>query len=62
MESSDQAKRKEDGDDPRKFRPGKIDPNPEIKPARPDSRDMDEDGLEMLSEARARLANTQVIQ
>lgn len=80
----DQAQRKEDGDDtiddPRKLKPGEIDPNPETKPARPDPKDMDEDGkckillkmfspndttnqfsieLEMLSEARARLANTQ---
>nr|SVE75628.1 EOG090X02CC [Daphnia hispanica] len=59
----DQAQRKEDGeepgDDPRKLRPGEIDPNPETKPARPDPKDMDEDELEMLSEARARLANTQ---
>jgi len=31
---------------------------PEIKPARPDPVDMDEDEKEMLSEARARLANT----
>ena len=46
-------------DDPRKLRPGEIDPNPETKPARPDPKDMDEDELEMLSEARARLANTQ---
>jgi pre-mRNA-splicing factor CDC5/CEF1 len=63
---SDQAQRKEDGeepgDDPRKLRPGEIDPNPETKPARPDPKDMDEDELEMLSEARARLANTQVIE
>ena len=97
---SDQAQSKEDqdDDDPRKLRPGEIDPNPETKPARPDPIDMDEDGnttcllacivmfsvhfyliylrlfctinllslllkflleLEMLSEARARLANTQ---
>uniref|UniRef100_A0A915L8V5 CDC5-related protein n=1 Tax=Romanomermis culicivorax TaxID=13658 RepID=A0A915L8V5_ROMCU len=59
----DQAQKKaEDGldtDDPRKLRPGEIDPNPENKPARPDPVDMDEDELEMLSEARARLANTQ---
>lgn len=59
----DQAQKKEDGDDtvddPRKLKPGEIDPNPETKPARPDPRDMDEDELEMLSEARARLANTQ---
>jgi pre-mRNA-splicing factor CDC5/CEF1 len=46
-------------DDPRKLRPGEIDPAPETKPARPDPVDMDEDELEMLSEARARLANTQ---
>lgn len=43
---------------PRK-RIGDIDPTPESKPARPDAVDMDEDELEMLSEARARLANTQ---
>ena len=49
-----------DDDDPRKLKPGEIDPNPETKPARPDPVDMDEDELEMLSEARARLANTQV--
>eukprot|EP00939_MAST-03C_sp_MAST-3C-sp1_P002303 g2303.t1 len=46
------------GDDPRRLRPGEIDPNPESKPAKPDPTDMDEDELEMLSEARARLANT----
>nr|CDS20428.1 cell division cycle 5 protein [Echinococcus granulosus] len=46
-------------DDPRRLRPGEIDPTPETKPARPDPVDMDEDELEMLSEARARLANTQ---
>jgi len=59
----DIAQRKEDGGDPsadpRKLKPGEIDPNPETKPARPDPKDMDEDELEMLSEARARLANTQ---
>ncbi|KAL3315402.1 CDC5 cell division cycle 5-like protein [Cichlidogyrus casuarinus] len=43
----------------RRLRPGEIDPTPETKPARPDPIDMDEDELEMLSEARARLANTQ---
>jgi pre-mRNA-splicing factor CDC5/CEF1 len=47
-------------DDIRKLRPGEIDPNPESKPARPDPVDMDEDEKEMLSEARARLANTMV--
>lgn len=58
----DQAQRKDEdreADDPRKLKPGEIDPNPETKPARPDPKDMDEDELEMLSEARARLANTQ---
>ena len=59
----DMAQRKEDGgdpgSDPRKLKPGEIDPHPETKPARPDPKDMDEDELEMLSEARARLANTQ---
>lgn len=42
-----------------KYRVGEIDPTPESKPARPDAIDMDEDEKEMLSEARARLANTQ---
>eukprot|EP00050_Salpingoeca_kvevrii_P013120 m.26874 g.26874 ORF g.26874 m.26874 type:complete len:768 (+) comp4683_c0_seq1:2177-4480(+) len=61
----DQAQAAETGvefdpeDDPRRLRPGEIDPNPHTKPARPDPIDMDEDEKEMLSEARARLANTQ---
>lgn len=46
-------------DDVRKLRPGELDPDPETKPARPDTIDLDEDEKEMLSEARARLANTQ---
>lgn len=46
-------------DDVRRLRPGEVDPEPETKPARPDPIDMDEDEKEMLSEARARLANTQ---
>ncbi|CAH7674955.1 pre-mRNA splicing factor component-domain-containing protein [Phakopsora pachyrhizi] len=46
-------------DDVRRLRPGEVDPDPEVKPARPDPIDMDEDEKEMLSEARARLANTQ---
>ncbi|KAL6764025.1 pre-mRNA splicing factor component-domain-containing protein [Haematococcus lacustris] len=58
----DMAVSKEDkydpADDPRRLRPGEIDPNPESKPARPDAIDMDEEEKEMLSEARARLANT----
>lgn len=45
-------------DDPRRLRPGEIDPHPETKPAKPDAVDMDEEEQEMLSEARARLANT----
>jgi len=43
----DKAQQKEGDseiDDPRKLRPGEIDPNPETKPARPDPIDMDEDG------------------
>lgn len=47
------------GDSVRKLRTGDIDPHPETKPARPDPIDMDEDEIEMLQEARARLANTQ---
>lgn len=46
-------------DSVRRLRAGEIDPDPETKPAKPDSIDMDEDEKEMLSEARARLANTQ---
>lgn len=46
-------------DDIRRLRPGEVDPDPESKPARPDTIDLDEDEKEMLSEARARLANTQ---
>lgn len=34
-------------DDPRKLKPGEIDPNPETKPARPDPVDMDEDGMSL---------------
>jgi len=58
----DAAQGEEEGydrrDDPRRLRPGEIDPNPEVKPARPDPVDMDEESKEMLQEARARLANT----
>lgn len=53
-----QEETEETTDDPRRLRPGEIDPAPETKPARPDPIDMDEDEKEMLSEARARLANT----
>jgi hypothetical protein len=39
----------EDGsEDPRRLRPGEIDPAPETKPARPDPIDMDEDEKEMV--------------
>ena len=62
----DQALKKEQGEDAlesesalKRLMPGEIDPNPETKPARPDPQDMDQDELEMLSEARARCANTQ---
>ena len=44
--------------DPRKLKPGEIDPVPETRPPRPDPEDMDEDEKEMLQEARARLSNT----
>jgi pre-mRNA-splicing factor CDC5/CEF1 len=37
-------------DDPRKLKPGEIDPCPENKPAKPDPVDMDEDMKEMLAE------------
>ena len=43
-----QQREGEEADDPRKLRPGEIDPNPESKPARPDPVDMDEDGMEQL--------------
>ncbi|XP_074596972.1 cell division cycle 5-like protein [Brevipalpus obovatus] len=46
-------------DFPRNLIPRQVDPNPETKPARPDPVDMGEEELEMLSEARVRLANTQ---
>ncbi|KAL7680987.1 putative Homeobox-like domain superfamily, myb-like transcription factor [Plasmopara halstedii] len=58
LDAAQQKEGIEVGDDPRRLRPGEIDPNPENKPARPDPVDMDEDEKEMLSEARARLANT----
>lgn len=45
---SDEAMRadgEDTADDPRRLRPGEIDPNPESKPAKPDPVDMDEDGI-----------------
>lgn len=44
-------------DDVRRLRPGEVDAYAESRPARPDAIDMDEEDKEMLSEARARLAN-----
>lgn len=46
-----------DETDPRRLRPGEIDPAPETKPAKADPVDMDDDEQAMLQEARARLAN-----
>lgn len=53
-----QGRDPEAADDPRKLKPGEVDPHPHTKPARADAIDMDEDEKEMLTEARARLANT----
>jgi len=58
LDSVQQINHNENNENIRQLRPGEIDPNPETKPARPDAVDMDEDEKEMLSEARARLANT----
>ncbi|KAF1840844.1 uncharacterized protein K460DRAFT_370825, partial [Cucurbitaria berberidis CBS 394.84] len=44
-------------EDVRRLRPGEVDAYSESRPARPDAVDMDEEDKEMLSEARARLAN-----
>jgi pre-mRNA-splicing factor CDC5/CEF1 len=44
-------------DEVRRLRPGEVDAYAESRPARPDAIDMDEEDKEMLSEARARLAN-----
>ncbi|EIW67985.1 pre-mRNA-splicing factor CEF1 [Tremella mesenterica] len=54
----DEASRPAEGSS-RGLRPGEIDTDPETRAARPDPIDMDDDEKEMLSEARARLANTQ---
>lgn len=53
-----QGKDLNDPNDPRKLKPGEIDPNPESKAPRLDPLNMDEDEKEMLAEARVRLANT----
>ncbi|CAN9088282.1 unnamed protein product [Alternaria alternata] len=44
-------------EDVRRLRPGEVDAYAESRPARPDAVDIDEEDKEMLSEARARLAN-----
>lgn len=49
-----QQREGEEADDPRKLRPGEIDPNPESKPARPDPVDMDEDGMEQLKKRKVK--------
>jgi pre-mRNA-splicing factor CDC5/CEF1 len=56
----DQAQGRDEMDenDPRKLKPTEIDPNPEIRPPKPDPIHMDEDEKEMIQEARARMANT----
>ncbi|KAF2120583.1 pre-mRNA splicing factor component-domain-containing protein [Lophiotrema nucula] len=46
------------GEDVRRLRAGEVDPYPELRVARADAIDMDEEDKEALSEARARLANT----
>ncbi|GBG31170.1 Cell division cycle 5-like protein [Hondaea fermentalgiana] len=46
-----------EADRARNARLDRLDTNPEDKPARPDPIDMDDDEKEMLSEAKARLAN-----
>jgi hypothetical protein len=46
-----------DENDPRRLKPGEIDPTPEIRPARADAKDMDDDEKEMIAEGRVRLAN-----
>ena len=51
----DKAQQKEGDmgeDDPRKLKPGEIDPNPETKPARPDPVDMDEDGKQAMKKKK----------
>ena len=52
-----QGRNEVDEHDPRRLRPGEIDPNPETRPAKADAVDMDDDEKQMLQEARARLAN-----
>uniref|UniRef100_A0A8C6LST1 Cell division cycle 5 like n=1 Tax=Nothobranchius furzeri TaxID=105023 RepID=A0A8C6LST1_NOTFU len=52
------------GDDPRKLKPGEIDPNPETKPARPDPVDMDEGEIThfILSQAQNKFLRLAALQ
>ncbi len=43
--------------DPRKLRPGEIDAIPEVRPAKADAIDMDDEDKEMIAEAKVRIAN-----
>lgn len=52
-----QGREERDENDPRNLRPGEIDPAPEIKPARADAKDMDDDEKEQIAETRVRVAN-----
>ena len=44
--------------DARKLKVGEVDPNPEVKPAKPDPIDMDEANIDMLNETKGRLNNS----
>ncbi|KYQ88813.1 myb domain-containing protein [Tieghemostelium lacteum] len=56
----DEVQQQQDGtSSERPQRHSEMDPNPETKPAKPDPIDMDEEEKETLSEAKARLSNTQ---
>lgn len=43
--------------DPRKKKPGDIDYQPEVRPAKADAIDLDDEDKEMVAEARVRIAN-----
>lgn len=43
--------------DPRKLKNGEIDNLPEVRPARADPIDLDDEDKEMVAEARVRIAN-----
>ena len=44
-------------DDPRRLRPGEIDALPEVRPAKADPLDLDDEDREMVAELRVRIAN-----